>query len=637
MRQLCHPLLLASLSLSALGLFACSEAAPKKTDDRVTIISDDGDLASGVTDKNEPVDVQPQSIPNALAVPGSSGYDLTLVAEVKPPEVDGEILQATSVAFQDGVAIVSYNVAGFIQKGAVDVFVFDADKHPVLTSRATFSDTDVNAAGLWKGRVYLATATADETFGTPAVIEALTVDGGKLSMEGHFRTGLASFAVTGVGFGEDRVYATTGNTGGVFGLDPVSGEVFAKTSFDDARWLACPGNGTVVAVRGTPGEVGVFASKDLSGVSSFGFDGANVPESKSTVEVLGGNAFVAGGPGGTFVIDLASGKTIANIPVPKVQGELESEVVTNAVSVDGDLVFVSNGSAGVFLVAASRDLTEPGDPEGPALEFEVIGRLAFSGDGGGSVNHIVYRDGFLFVATGRAGLKIVRVDARACEPVAEIPDNGADDNCDGTIDEVVDVIGCSDGGREGFVDVGAWPDVAACSGAWTLGGVLSDSLEPTCGRLAGNNGKIPDGKECGVADLCSEGWHVCDGALDLGASSPTGCSGADPVGQQFFVTRQSGTGCGVCATGDDTTSTACSSPTSCQRGCAQTDKLGNDVFGCGTIGSTSLSDCGPLNRFTSDGCSALPAPWTCRAGFAEAATIKKATSAAGGVLCCRDR
>ena len=58
-----------------------------------------------------------------------------------------------------------------MQQGAVDVFVFDKDRQPKLTSRATFSDTDVHAVAASAGRVWLATATADESFGTPAVLE----------------------------------------------------------------------------------------------------------------------------------------------------------------------------------------------------------------------------------------------------------------------------------------------------------------------------------------------------------------------------------------------------------------------------------------------------------------------------------
>jgi hypothetical protein len=69
-----------------------------------------------------------------------------------------------------------------------------------------------------------------------------------------------------------------------------------------------------------------------------------------------------------------------------------------------------------------------------------------------------------------------------CVAVAETC-NTIDDDCDGEIDEGLP-CGCADGTREGFVDPAAFPDVAACDGAWT--GALS-----------------------GGSVLCEPGWHVC--------------------------------------------------------------------------------------------------------------------------------
>jgi hypothetical protein len=51
-------------------------------------------------------------------------------------------------------------------------------------------------------------------------------------------------------------------------------------------------------------------------------------------------------------------------------------------------------------------------------------------------------------------------------------------------------VGCTDGTREGFVDVTVHPDLAACAGAWQ--GDLDTSTSA-------------DG-------LCATGWHVCNAA-----------------------------------------------------------------------------------------------------------------------------
>src|SRR5262245_3879393 len=72
-------------------------------------------------------------------------------------------------------------------------------------------------------------------------------------------------------------------------------------------------------------------------------------------------------------------------------------------------------------------------------------------------------------------------------------------------------IGCADGTREGFQSQTKYPTIAACSGAWTIPGLIAnDTLVPRCQRRAGNDGANTSGQGCSVADLCAEGWHVCE-------------------------------------------------------------------------------------------------------------------------------
>ncbi len=209
--------------------------------------------------------------------------------------------------------------------------------------------------------------------------------------------------------------------------------------------------------------------------------------------------------------------------------------------------------------------------------------------------------------------------------------------------EIGDVVlrgsasGCSDGEREGFVSLATHPDIAGCAGGWSIPGILSTTLEPACAQQAGDDSANPAGTGCNVADLCAPGWHVCTTALEINAKSPTGCGAAVPSGASlFFASRQSSTGCIVCATGSRTDS-ACNSG-SCAGGCLQTDAIANDVFGCGNVGAAiSNPSCGVLNRFSNNLCRSLPAPWSCGSnGLDEAHRLTKTGSGAGGVVCCQD-
>jgi len=200
----------------------------------------------------------------------------------------------------------------------------------------------------------------------------------------------------------------------------------------------------------------------------------------------------------------------------------------------------------------------------------------------------------------------------------------------------IDCHGCADGVRDGFRDLARYGGIAACAGGFQVMG-LSHVSAPTCARGAGNDGTNPDGVGCSATDLCAPGWHVCLSESDVAAHSPDGCMGAsDAAPSSFFATRQTGPGCGVCATGTDP---GCG-PNDCRAGCAQTDQTTNDIFGCGSLGDRpDAASCGVLDRFSNNLCSALAAPWRCDAdpaGLRESDFVVKPGSDHGGVLCCTD-
>jgi hypothetical protein len=214
--------------------------------------------------------------------------------------------------------------------------------------------------------------------------------------------------------------------------------------------------------------------------------------------------------------------------------------------------------------------------------------------------------------------------------------NGVDDDCDGQIDEdCVESTGCSDGTREGFLDEKLYPAIAACSGGWSIPGMLG-ATDPQCGRVAGNSSPNPEGKTCSAADLCAAGFHICKGAGDVASRSPTGCGGAAPEPGLFFATRQGSTGCAVCTLGNETDPSICNG-CSCAQGCAPSPITANDLFGCGSTGEVPYEDCGVLDRFSNNLCGQVGSPWNCGDdGCNEANRVTKTSAAGGGVLCCAD-
>ena len=204
------------------------------------------------------------------------------------------------------------------------------------------------------------------------------------------------------------------------------------------------------------------------------------------------------------------------------------------------------------------------------------------------------------------GSNFYRCGARgACNDEEENSDNykgimcKLGDECRaGTCTPIPEIVGCSDGTREGFLDMLKFNNLAACSGAWTVPGIHHPG--PACNRKSGNTGENRDGDGCNLEDLCAEGWHVCLGRGDVQTRSEYGCNGIlDGMPQNepyLFITRTSSTGNLNC----------------------DPDTVGvplnmNDIFGCGNFGCAATgSECDPLTLSGHNNCQALTKNCGCR-------------------------
>ncbi len=349
-----------------------------------------------------------------FSVQAVENIELTLVAEVAPPEVDGDALQATSISLGPGNwGVVSYNMRGSGRRGAIDWINNLRARRPRVHSQVVFDDTDVNSVSILDNAVYAASATDDPAVAFPAVLDRLPLRNNRFSLSDYRRVPLVSFAATSVFGVGDVLYTTSGSAGEVSAFTSWTMSELGSYPLHDARWAARDAvGGRIVVVQGTPGQLAVFEEGEFPGGSmnllgTFPFPGADIPESKSTVEVEGAHAFVAAGSAGVQVLCLDTGEVVATVPRPDPAsvGLDSSVVVTNAVSVDDDLMFISNGEAGVYVAAAENDFRDYGCGESP--EITLLGQLQF-GDLE-SVNHVVYERGYLFVAAGLGGVKIVEV------------------------------------------------------------------------------------------------------------------------------------------------------------------------------------------------------------------------------------
>ena len=268
-------------------------------------------------------------------------------------------------------------------------------------------------SGLDDDWVYAAQATGASGFATPAAIERLTIASSGILLENNNRFDLTSFAATSILTVGNKIYVTTGDNGHVYALDASDMSMVGQFALEDARWVAYDvDNGRIVVAQGTPGRISVFQEGDFPGgsmtlLNTFPFPGADVPESKSSVEIVGGKAFIAAGPEGVQVMCLDNGQIVGSVPRPDpaALGLDPSVVVTNAVTVDEDLMFISNGEAGVYIAAGAADFAST--PCAAPQTITMLGHLRF--DDLQSVNHVDYENKRLLIAAGLGGLKIVQV------------------------------------------------------------------------------------------------------------------------------------------------------------------------------------------------------------------------------------
>jgi len=404
---------------ACLIITACDNAdvpvLPDEANDRVSITNNLNALNARVSYTDENIVIENNS-PAALKLPSAARRAPTisfrLISQIQPPMVDGQMVQATSVTLtKRGSAVISYNMRGAPRLGAVD-WISRSNRHPNLTSGIIFSDSDINAVNSDGDYVYTAVATNSADYPFPAVMERLKIKFRSTTLQDNVRVPLTSYAATSVLPVDKIVYATSGNQGGIYAFDAEDLTPLGEFPLHDARWVAMDeDNGRLVVAQGTPGvlsvfEEGAFPGGSMNLLNTFPFPGANVAESKSTVEIVGGKAFIAAGPEGVQIMCLNDGSIIGSIPRPDPAslGLDPSVVVTNAVSVDDDLIFISNGEAGIYVARGSEDF----DKNNCATQnITMLGKMRF-GDLQ-SANHVAYKSHYLYIAAGLGGVKVVRV------------------------------------------------------------------------------------------------------------------------------------------------------------------------------------------------------------------------------------
>ncbi len=334
----------------------------------------------------------------------ASPVPLVLISQVDAPSVDGRTLRATHVDIDGKYAYVSYNTEGEIYLGAVEIFDISDVYNPKITAQAIFKEADISSLEFKNGVLYLAAAVnidANKDVTAPANLITVAVSGGVFTSPFKFSS-VPGFVATDVAHTNTHTVVTSGNDGSVSLFDG-NQTLGQSVKIDDLRAVAF-GSDKIAVLSGT-GGVSVLDPNSLSTVLSIPLAN-DVAEAKRTLSINQNHLFVSEGRNGAGIYQMGDGKLVKRMAIPILPNDVEAgDVVTNAVSVDQDLLFMANGAAGIS-IADVKDKSS-------IKEFGVL-------DLDGSSNFVRNEQKFVFVATGAGGLQIIKINKEETSPTQNI-------------------------------------------------------------------------------------------------------------------------------------------------------------------------------------------------------------------------
>ncbi|MEB2776207.1 hypothetical protein SYJ56_12865 [Algoriphagus sp. D3-2-R+10] len=378
-----------------LALYSCNDSSDPISDGPIIVNSDSEMLSARVKMDNAGVIglIDPNA-PAGRIQEEATDLPLVLVSQVDAPEFDGKKLRATHVDIDGNYAFVSYNTEGDTYLGAVDIFDITNIYSPVISEQAIFTDTDISSLEYKNGKLYLAAAVnidenADVT--SPANLITVSVSGGKFTSD-FIYTSLPGFVATDLANTNSNTAVTSGNDG-IIGLYDASQTPGTSSEIEDLRAVAF-GSDKLAVLSGTSG-VHILDPNSLSQVANIPLT-TDVAGAKRTLAIDNGNLYVSEGANGAGIYKMTDGSLIQKLAIPiRPEDVAEGEIVTNAVSVDDNLLFMANGAAGISISDVS-DLAA-------IKQFGVL-------DLDGSSNFVRNEEEFVFVATGFGGLQILRIN-----------------------------------------------------------------------------------------------------------------------------------------------------------------------------------------------------------------------------------
>ena len=339
-----------------------------------------------------------------LAACDDSVLQFTLAATVQSPTVNGAILSATDVKVVNGNAYVSYHTNdeayGDAPNGSVRIFNVQNQQAPSLTAQADFNNAEFNGIDVSGSKVY---AVGGNKAGSRLMTTPLTSGTFNTSDLSVFTTHkLPSITGKNSFVHNNMLWLVAGATnGGFFKLDPSNGFAVTDQFYSQgARAKYVAQNGTYQAFFAVEGGGAYLRIANIDGTNPQEYRyptlAQTVQDGKNVITMDDQYVYVALSDKGVAKFSLQNGSLVSHF-VPndyRVNGSkaFKNNGYTNGVAVNDCYLYIANGADGVIVLNKNT--------------FNVVGHFTLAE----SANYVYANNGLLFVATGRNGLNIIKIN-----------------------------------------------------------------------------------------------------------------------------------------------------------------------------------------------------------------------------------
>jgi hypothetical protein len=434
-------------------------------------------------------------------------YPLTLVAQIDAPSFTGaENLGATHIHLDGDVAYVSYNTVEDGYAGAIDIMNVADPNRPALTGRLYYSNADINSIAYDNGFVYAAGGfDSEQSTRTDfnSFVAKIPVENGRFNLSAGINYGFQEgFNATDVKVRGNEVLVASGGDGFITAYSKNDLTSLYDAPFADLRSIGLVGN--EVAVLDASEGVKML-DQNFNVLSTVNINADFGEFSKRTIDISNNRLVVSEGAEGAGVYEANSGNYIKHLPIlVNPDGVASQNIVTNAVSINEDVILMANGGAGLSL------------SEDQGANPDLVGIIELNG----SINFVVSKGDYIFAASGKRGLQIIKMNKPSSSLEAECASSPAYTGGRNLIVDAGQDLEYSGSRRFNSLDISG--NLLLC-GSWTVRNDVSISdnalFEMNGSLVVGRNRSRKDVKVGSGATFRVEGSLIIYGDLILNEGS----------------------------------------------------------------------------------------------------------------------